>query len=54
MPVRVPLEKSRQGFVQRKLDKFEINLPLFVIRCNYGTYYCHFPFVWCFNRTEYK
>ena len=49
MPVRVPLEKSLQGFVQRKLDKFEINLPLFVIICNCGTYYCHFPFVWCFN-----
>ena len=43
------LNKSLQGFVQRKLDKFEIKLILFVIICNYGTYNCHFPFVLCFN-----
>ena len=48
------LNKSLQGFVQRKLDKFEIKLTLTVITCNCGTYYCHFPFVWCFNRYEYK
>ena len=48
------LNKSLQGFVQRKLDKFEIKLTLFVIICNCGTYNCHFPFVWCFNRYEYK
>ena len=28
------LNKSLQGFVQRKLDKFEIKLTLFVIICN--------------------
>ena len=48
------LNKSLQGFVQRKLDKFEIKLTLFIIICNCGTYNCHFPFVWCFNRNEYK
>ena len=48
------LNKSLQGFVQRKLDKFEIKLTLFVIMCNYDTYNCHFPFVWCFNRRKYK
>ena len=46
--------KTLQGFVQRKLDKFEIKLTLFVIICNCGTCNCHFPFVWCFNRYEYK
>ena len=55
MPVRVPFElKSLQGFVQRKVDKFEIKLTFFVIICNCGTYNCHFPFVWYFNRYEYK
>ena len=44
------LNKSLQGFVQRKLDKFEIKLTLFVLICNCGTYNCHFPFVWCFKR----
>ena len=48
------LNKSLQGFVQRKLDKFEIKLTLFVIKCNCGIYNCHFPFVWGFNRYEYK
>ena len=37
------LNKSLQGIVQRKLDKFEIKLTLFVIICNCGTYNCHFP-----------
>ena len=48
------LNKSLQGFVQRKLDKFEIKLTLFVIIRNCGTYNCNFPFVWCFNHYEYK
>ena len=39
------LNKSLQGFVQRKLDRFEIKLTLFVIICNCGTYNFHFPFV---------
>ena len=43
------LNKSLQGFVQRKLDTFEIKLILFVIIYNCGTYDCHFPFVLCFN-----
>ena len=48
------LNKSLQGFVQRKLDNFEINLTLLVIICNCGTYNCHFPFGLCFNRYEYN
>ena len=39
------INKILQGFVQRKLDKFEIKLTLFVIICNCGTCNCHFPFV---------
>ena len=48
------LNKSLLGFVQRKLDKFEIKLTLFVIICYCGTYTCHFSFVWCLNRHQYK
>ena len=43
------LNKSLQDFVQRKLEKFEMKLTL----CHH-IYNCHFPFVWCFNRYEYK
>ena len=42
------LNKSLQGFVQRKLDKFEIKSILFVIICYCGTYNCHFLFALCF------
>ena len=48
------LNKILQGFVQRKLDKFDRKLALFVIICNCGTCDCHFPFVFCFNRYKYK
>ena len=46
--------KSLQGFVQRKLDKYEIKLTLFVVIYNCATYNCHFPFDLCFNRHKYK